>query len=104
MCAVSIWTKPQYPGDAVRILPLQRGDELGDIRIQWQSEGVVKVCAFLPGVEESSPGDTPKVWPEKSSLITSSSFAADELFDTYVSEAYEAGWQNQPERRNGKNS
>lgn len=91
---MSLWVKPEYPGAPVRILNLKRGDELGDIRIQGGiTDRTVKVCSFLPGVEECSPGDTPKVWPEKSEYVTNN-FAADQLFDQYVGEAYEEGWQN----------
>jgi hypothetical protein len=90
---VSIWTEAKYPGDAVRIQQLHRAGEIGDIRIQFIRDGLVKVCSFLPGEEECSPGDTPKVWPEKSEYAMSS-FAADEQFDKYVGEAYADGWQN----------
>lgn len=87
-----LWTKPKYPGDAVRILMLHRRGELGDIRIQ-DYETFVKVGSFLPGVEECSPGDTPKTWPENYMTFTSSP-AADAMFDNYVQAAYADGWQN----------
>src|ERR1700757_4477322 len=87
-----LWTKPKYPGDAVRILRVKRGAETGDIRIQ-DYENFVKVGSFLPGRTECSPGDTPKVWPEKWETFTSSP-AADDQFDRYVQEAYADGWQN----------
>lgn len=90
-----LWTKPQYPGDAVRILHLQRGGEKGDIRIQQYSQTGCSVCVakFLPGSYVDLPGDTPKVEPNESEHATSS-FAADVIFDRYVQEAYEQGWQN----------
>jgi len=94
---MSLWTEPQYPGDAVRILMLKRGHgkamELGDVRIQWLSDRAVKVCMFVPGVEECSPGDTPKTWPEFHRLCKFKP-EADEVFDEYVKCAYDAGWQN----------
>lgn len=89
---MSLWTEAKYPGDAVRIQMLHRDGELGDIRIQLY-DGQAHVCAFLPGQCTMSPGDTPKTAPEKSEWATSS-FAADELFDRYVREAYADGWQN----------
>ena len=89
---MSIWTEPKYPGDAVRVLFLIRGGEHGDVRIQ-QYGTFLKAASFLPGMEESLPGDTPKVWPEKSESVHST-FAADEAFDRLVGEAYADGWQN----------
>lgn len=95
-----LWTEPRYPGDAVRILPLIRGRELGDIRIQFIRDGAVKVCAFLPGEVECSPGDTPKTWPERSKLCKVKP-EADALFDEYVQAAYADGWQNYDRERDG---
>lgn len=97
---MSLWTEPKYPGDAVRILRLKRGGELGDVRIQ-QYDTFFRAASFLPGVRESSPGDTRpgakgppgKTWPEKSE-ICHFTFSADEAFDRLVAEAYEGGWQN----------
>jgi hypothetical protein len=88
-----LWTEPKYPGDAVRILPLKRGNEMGDVRIQAYMPAMVRVAAFLPGRDIFLPGDTPKTEPEKCEWCENS-FTADELFDTYVQEAYAAGWQN----------
>lgn len=87
-----LWTKPKYPGDAVRILPLRRGDEFGDIRIQ-QYDQHVRVCAFLPGREVFLPGDTPKVEPERCMYYRFDN-QADALFDNYVQDAYAEGWTN----------
>lgn len=107
-----LWTEAQYPGDAVRILMLKRGHGramvLGDVRIQ-RYDTSVKVGSFLPGDEECSPGDTPKVWPEKSEWFKSATYRADNQtdladaeFDRYVQEAYADGWQNyNPESDNG---
>lgn len=94
-----LWTEPKYPGDAVRILMLKRGAELGDVRIQHY-EHFVKVGSFLPGVEECSPGDTPKVWPEKSTTLHCG-ITADAEFDRLVQEAYADGWQNYDRERDG---
>lgn len=88
-----LWTEPKYPGDTVRILPLIRGQELGDIRIQFIRDGAVKVCAFLPGVEECSPGDTPKTWPEHYRFCKTKP-EADVAFDQFVQAAYAQDWQN----------
>lgn len=99
-----LWTEAKYPGDAVRIQMLYRRDargrvELGDIRIQ-KYDNVVRVASFLPGIEECSPGDTPKTAPEKSMHYR---FAdpADGEFDKYVQEAYADGWQNYDPNQHG---
>jgi len=89
---MSLWTEPKYPGDAVRILLLKRGDETGDVRIQQYGRQAL-VATFLPGHSFCCPGDTPKTEPECSEWCTNS-FRADEVFDTYVAKAYEEGWQN----------
>lgn len=86
-----LWTDARYPGDTVRILALKRGDEFGSIRIQHMGE-FVRVGSFLPGVIEEPPGDSPKVWPEKSTTCDNN-FLADNQFDEYVQEAYAALWQ-----------
>lgn len=94
-----LWTEAKYPGDAVRILMLYRGNgrarEIGDIRIQHYST-YVKVGTFLPGETECSPGDTPKTWPEKHETFRADNETdkADAEFDKYAQEAYAAGWQN----------
>jgi len=85
-----LWTDPQYPGDAVRLLSLKRGDEIGSIRIQHYGD-FVKVGSFLPGVVD--PEDSSKVWPEKSTFYVFGD-PADGKFDEYVQEAYAALWQN----------
>lgn len=97
-----MWIKPQYPGDAVRILELHRAGQWGDIRIQQYSETgcSVRVAKFLPGRDVCNPGDTFKIEPEESEHATSS-FAADAIFDRYVQEAYEQGWQNRTTEEEG---
>lgn len=87
-----LWTEPKYPGDAVRILQLKRGDEIGDVRIQHYGEKV-RVASFLPGVAVCLPGDTPKTEPERSVWCVNN-FAADALYDQYVQDAYADFWQN----------
>lgn len=82
---------PPIPGHAVRIIYLKRGDELGDIRIQWMDAGSYRVGTFLPGNTVSNPGDTSKTEPEKNEWVGSRS-AADEIFDRYVAEARAEGW------------
>lgn len=84
----------KYPGDAVRMRQLAKGRELGDIRIQDYGPGAkrrYKVGTFLPGVEECSPGDTPKVWPEKS-FWTNDSVEAVRVFTNYITDALTEGW------------
>jgi hypothetical protein len=99
-----LWTEAQYPGDAVRIQLLYRRDakgrlELGDVRIQ-KYDNVVRVGKFLPGREECTPGDTPKMVPEKYMHYR---FAdpADAEFDAYIQEAYADGWQNYDPEQHG---
>lgn len=93
------WTEPKYPGDAVRIHMLQRGGELGDVRIQhfagMKAGDTVRVGTFLPGIVEGSPGDTQKTWPEfHIDLPADQVGAADGIFDAYLVCAYEAGWKD----------
>jgi hypothetical protein len=99
-----LWKQPGYPGDRVRELMIYRRDargriELGDVCIQ-SYDTYLKVGMFVPGVEECSPGDTPKVWPEKHQE-TLSSPEADNIFDRYVQEVYAAGWQNYHPEQHG---
>lgn len=95
-----LWTEPKYPGDAVRILSLKRGGELGDVRIQHYGKKV-RVATFLPGNSVCSAGDTPKTEPERS-VWCANNFIADEFFDTYVADAYADGWDNyDPENPRG---
>jgi len=85
------WTTPKHPGDSVRITRFKRGDEVGDVRIQWYGETSVKVGSFLPGEVQDLPGDTPKVWPERSQYHRTRD-AADSHFEVYVKEALREGW------------
>lgn len=90
------WTEPKYPGDAVRIALLIRGDELGDVRIMdygQSSKNRYRIAAFLPGYEECTPGDTPKTWPEEDRWCTETGTATI-TFDQYVKAAHAAGWQD----------
>ena len=98
-----------YPGETIKIEDVRRDDALGCIRIQdWRSMhngrvdltalGLYLVGSYLPGVEQCSPGDTPKVWPEKSKWCSDWN-EAERLFRRYVREAHDQGWQStQPER------
>lgn len=87
------WKEPLYPGDSVRDLALVRKDEIGFLAIQHHGKAGLKVCAFLPGVTECPPGDTPKTWPEESEWATSEQ-AANQLFDQFEAKARAAGWGN----------
>lgn len=94
------WSKARYPGDTVRIVHMSKGDELGSIRIQDQSGAVkhpaynYKIGMFLPGEVQSSPGDTPKVWPERHTSVAERS-EANAKFDQYVKDATAEGWIQQ---------
>lgn len=93
-----LWMDPKYPGDTVRVLTLKRDDgdddfELGDVRIQFYTAQSFMVATYLPGRYVCNPGDTGKTEPEKSDFVKTT-YAADELFDRYVQEAYADGWQN----------
>ena len=50
-----IIAKPKYPVDSIRIARLQRGDAIGDVRIQWYADRYL-VTAYVPG----RPGETPE--------------------------------------------
>lgn len=88
---------PSYPGAPVLLTDMRRGSELGDIRVQDFGETVTggryKVCQFLPGIVECSPGDTPKVWPEIHQIVTTLDEAG-EVFARYVEQAHAAGWSD----------
>lgn len=85
------WTEPKYPGDSMLRVDLVRGDELGDVRVQWYDDTTLKVGAFLPGVTECSPGDTPKTWPEKFSWVTTKDEASKQVVQFLIA-AYRDGW------------
>lgn len=88
----SNWTEPKHPGDRVRNVALKRGDELGDVTIQWY-EASVRVGAFLPGVTQCPPGDTPKTEPEFSCWHSiENKDAANRSFDVYLIAAFQDGW------------
>lgn len=93
------WTEPRYPGDSIMRVDLVRGDEIGDVRVQWYGNGLkptpddkLKVGAFLPGYETSSPGDTPKWWPDKDKWVNNRA-AASRTFTQYVIAAIRDGWR-----------
>lgn len=93
------WKEPKYPGDSILQVDLVRGDEWGDIRVQWYGNGMkptpddkLKVGAFLPGYETSSPGDTPKWWPDKDEWVDSR-LAASSVFMKYMIAAIRDGWR-----------
>jgi hypothetical protein len=90
---MAIWTEAQEPGDSVRILMLERRGTLGCVRIQdfkgKAGRQRYRVSAFLP-----TPADP---LADETVFWTVNNFAADELFDKLVGEAYEAEWQNRAE-------
>lgn len=92
------WTEPKYPGDAVRIALLIRGEhELGDVRIQDYGPGKdgkrYRVGTFLPGETECTPGHTPKTWPDKSVWRTTPG-EANSTFLEYVRIAKASDWKD----------
>lgn len=86
------WAAARYPGDAVRVQYLQKGEEIGDIRIQRYNEVSFRVATFLPGNAVCLPGDTIKVEPERSEWAPTK-VRADALFDKFVVDASADGWQ-----------
>lgn len=92
------FSTPKYPGDTVKLVQFKRGDEIGDVRVQdYQGTmkpgiGRYKVGTFLPGVTECSPGDTPKIWPEKS-LYTHTPEEAEIVLAQYTLLALGEGWK-----------
>lgn len=87
---MTAWTEPKWPGDAVRIVLLARGDEIGDVRIQQYGEHYC-VATFLPGRPVCSPGDTPKTEPEESRWFTKKR-TANLIFDQFERRARADGW------------
>lgn len=86
------YREPRYPGDTIRTHMLVRGDELGDIRVQWVGgKREMKVCAFIPGNTECTPGDTPKTWPDLYRYCETQELA-DTYFQQFVQNAYAQGW------------
>lgn len=89
-----VWDEPKHPGDSVRITSMRRGDEIGDIRIQWYEDKVM-VATYLPGrLTPLIEGDTPKVEPECSAWFTlpGSRNHANNKFDAWVDNARTVGW------------
>lgn len=87
------WTKPAYPGDAVRMQMLRRGDEIGDVRIQAYNEVSFCIATFLPGNTVCFPGDTAKVEPEHSEW-TGVREKAVAIFETMLATARADGWED----------
>jgi hypothetical protein len=85
-----LWTEPAYPGDFVRALWLKRGDDKVAVIAIQRWEKTIRVGSFLPGVRQL---DTPSIVPEKSEYFVDAN-PADNLFDSYVQDAYAEGWQN----------
>lgn len=85
------WQTPKYPGDAVLSLLLRKGDELGDVRVQWYKDDALRVAAFLPGYETSFPGDTPKMNPERDEWVTTREEAS-RVYVQYIIAAFRDGW------------
>jgi len=88
--------EPLYPGAPVLLRRFKRADEPGDVRVQDHVSVNVeghrfKVCQFVPGVVECSPGDTPKVWPEVHQYVATWEEAC-EVFDRYCAAVRSAGW------------
>lgn len=87
------WTEPRYPGDSILLVDLVRGDEFGDIRVQWGfKDDRLKVCSFTPGYEECPPGDTPKTWPDRDEYVSDKA-AASKVVMQFLIAAIREGWR-----------
>lgn len=89
-----ITIKPKFPGDSWVIVNLQRGDEIGDVRVM-NYDSHFRVAAFVPGWEQCSPGDTPKMVPDRDHW-TEDRQEANKLFAQYVIDAFRDGWRPMP--------
>lgn len=85
------WLEPKRPGDSILEIELARDGEIGDIRVQWY-DGSLRVAAFTPGYETSSPGDTPKMNPDRYEWTEDKQDAAAK-FVQYVIAAFREGWK-----------
>lgn len=92
------WSDPKWPGDGVRsvlfrrdVLHLNIVFEIGEVRIQHYGAGCYMVAAYMPGYETSSPGDTPKMNPDKHEWVSTAE-SADAVFEEYVRSAARDGW------------
>lgn len=93
------WTKPKYPGDAVRIVYLTQNENIGDVRIQHYGVGKYKVAAFVPGHSFCYPGDTPKVEPEIYEWYENVT-AVNNAFDRILAGVIKNGWtERMPAKR-----
>lgn len=100
----TIIEKPEapYPGAPVLLTSFARCGEYGDVRVQDfgkanKAGSEFKVCSFLPGIVEETPGDTPKVWPEIHQY-TGDFNEATAIFLRYCEQARAAGWEQQNEK------
>lgn len=92
MTAQPQFGKPLYPGDTVLIVHLERGNELGDVRVQQYALDQFRCATFLPGCSVQSPGDTAKVEPEIAAY-RSTKLEARACFDGLVDDALADGWR-----------
>lgn len=97
-----MWSTPKYPGDAVRRINLinAAGTELGSVEIRPFAPSSIKVCCFIPGEVECSPGDTPKVWPERHRYCSDAD-SANRVFDAYFMQLLKEGWREYDRERQG---
>jgi hypothetical protein len=94
------WDEQKYPGSAVRQVLLIKDDVLGSVDIRPHAPSSIKVCCFLPGIEECSPGDTPKTWPERHRWCSDKD-TADRVFDAYLMQLMKEGWKEYDRERQG---
>lgn len=88
------WLEPKWPGDSAVQRNLIRSDgDIGSIRIQVYGPTTLLVASYLPGHETGSPGDTPKVNPERSAWCTTRGEASKQ-FAAYCIAAFREGWRN----------
>lgn len=78
---IEINETPRYPGYAIRIVYLRRGEETGDVRLEWYSDESYRVAAFVPGrMTCVTEGDTPKMEPEWHEWVGSLTMAEHEFY------------------------
>ena len=85
-----------YPGQDVLTAYLTKGREIGFVCVKDYMDCMkdgkrFQASTFLPGICECSPGDTPKVWPEKYVREAALSDAR-RHFECYLAEALADGW------------
>ena len=87
-------TPADYPGAPILQQFLARADDIGMVRIMdygADSKTRYRAASFCPGYETSSPGDTPKMNPERDEWCETLDEAT-EFFDIYVASAKLNGW------------